>query len=77
MLAACRDMAALEGIFAAPEGAATLAALQQLIDSPARRRELAARANERALEFNTLRMASGYLALYSELIDQRRNICGS
>jgi threonine synthase len=30
MLTACRDMAALEGIFAAPEGGAGLAAIQKL-----------------------------------------------
>jgi threonine synthase len=31
MLAACRDMAALEGIFAAPEGGATVVAIQKLL----------------------------------------------
>jgi len=31
MLAACRDMAAQEGIFAAPEGGATLVAIQKLL----------------------------------------------
>jgi len=32
MLQACRDMAALEGIFAAPEGGAGLVAVQKLVD---------------------------------------------
>ena len=31
MLAACRDMASLEGIFAAPEGGATVVAIQKLL----------------------------------------------
>src|SRR5262249_10200020 len=31
MLAACRDMAALEGVFAAPEGGAGLVAIQKLV----------------------------------------------
>ena len=31
LMAACRDMARLEGIFAAPEGGAGLAAIQQLV----------------------------------------------
>jgi threonine synthase len=32
MLAACRQMAALEGIFAAPEGGATVVAIQKLLE---------------------------------------------
>jgi glycogen synthase len=58
-------------LFVPPDDAQALrAALQQLIDDPAGRARLAQRAHERALEFTTLRMASSYLALYSELMSQ-------
>lgn len=46
-------------------------ALQELIDHPDRRRELAQRAHERAMDFTTLRMAASYLALYSELLEPK------
>jgi threonine synthase len=55
MMAACRKMAALEGIFAAPEGGAGLAAIQRLV-----RRNLIRR-DEHVVLFNT---GSGYK--YSE-----------
>ena len=51
MLAACRDMAALEGIFAAPEGGAGLAAIEKLV---AAKKILP---NETVVLFNT---GSGY-----------------
>lgn len=53
--------------------------LQQLIINVPRRRALAERARERALEFTTLRMASSYLAVYSELMEQTRHahVCAS
>ena len=51
MLAACRDMAALEGIFAAPEGGAGLAATTKLIA------DHKIRADETVVLFNT---GSGY-----------------
>jgi threonine synthase len=51
MLAACRDMAALEGIFAAPEGGAGLVAIQKLVPQTKIERE------ETVVLFNT---GSGY-----------------
>ena len=51
MLAACRDMAALEGIFAAPEGGAGLVAIAKLIS------ENKIQADEKVVLFNT---GSGY-----------------
>ena len=47
MLAACRDLAALEGIFAAPEGGATIVAVQKLLA----RNEI--RPDETIVVFNT------------------------
>lgn len=47
---------------------ALAAALNRLIAEPEVRTDLADRAHNRALEFTTLRMASSYLALYSELM---------
>jgi glycosyltransferase involved in cell wall biosynthesis len=67
-------------VFVPPNDADALrSALQQLIADTPRRRELAERAHERALEFTTLRMASSYLALYSELMEQPRHahLCAS
>ena len=67
-------------IFVSPtDGNALRTALQQLIADAPRRRELAERAHERALEFTTLRMAASYLALYSELMEQPRHahVCAS
>jgi glycogen synthase len=65
-------------VFVPPNDATALRnALQQLIADAPRRRELAERAHMRALEFTTLRMASSYLALYSELIQQPKNVCVS
>jgi glycogen synthase len=62
-------------VFVPPNDAGALrAALQELIDDPTRRRELAERAHDRALEFTTLRMAASYLALYSELLEQPRHV---
>ena len=52
MLAACREMAALEGIFAAPEGGAGLVAIEKLVE---RRRRFSA--DETVVLFNT---GSGY-----------------
>jgi glycogen synthase len=49
-------------------------ALQQLIADPTRRRELAERAFERAQNFSSERMASGYLALYSDLMAQSKTL---
>ena len=51
MLAACRDMAALEGIFAAPEGGAGLVAAQKLVEQKKIQRD------ETVVLFNT---GSGY-----------------
>jgi threonine synthase len=51
MLAACRDMAALEGIFAAPEGGAGLVAAVKLVE------QKKIRADEHVVLFNT---GSGY-----------------
>src|SRR5688500_18417401 len=51
MLVACRDMAALEGIFAAPEGGAGLVATMKLVN------DKKIRADERVVLFNT---GSGY-----------------
>jgi threonine synthase len=51
MLAACRDMAALEGIFAAPEGGAGLVAIQKLVAEKKIKRD------ETVVLFNT---GSGY-----------------
>ena len=51
MLAACRDMAALEGIFAAPEGGAGLVATEKLV------KQKKIRADEAVVLFNT---GSGY-----------------
>jgi threonine synthase len=51
MLAACRDMAALEGIFAAPEGGAGLVATEKLV------KQKKIRAGETVVLFNT---GSGY-----------------
>jgi threonine synthase len=51
MLAACRDMAALEGIFAAPEGGAGLVAIQKLVEQKKIKRD------EKVVLFNT---GSGY-----------------
>jgi threonine synthase len=51
MLGACRDMAALEGIFAAPEGGAGMVAITQLV------KEEKIRADETVVLFNT---GSGY-----------------
>jgi threonine synthase len=51
MLAACRDLAALEGIFAAPEGGAGLVAIQKLVGQNKIERE------ETVVLFNT---GSGY-----------------
>jgi threonine synthase len=51
MLAACRDMAALEGIFAAPEGGAGLVAVQKLVAEKKIKRD------ETVVLFNT---GSGY-----------------
>ena len=56
MLAACRDMAALEGIFAAPEGGAGLAAIAKLVS------ENKIQADEKVVLFNT---GSGYKYLQS------------
>jgi glycosyltransferase involved in cell wall biosynthesis len=67
-------------VFVPPNDADALrTALQQLIADASRRRELAERAHDRALEFTTLRMASSYLALYSELMEQPRHarVCAS
>jgi glycosyltransferase involved in cell wall biosynthesis len=67
-------------VFVPPNNADALrGALQQLISDAPRRRELAGRAHERALEFTTLPMASSYLALYSELMEQPRHadVCAS
>lgn len=67
-------------VFVSPNDADALrTALQQLIADAPRRRELAKRAHERALEFTTLRMASSYLALYAELMEQPRHapVCAS
>lgn len=43
-------------------------ALRALIDAPGARREMAARARARALDFSPRRMARGYLSLYGELL---------
>jgi threonine synthase len=51
MMTACRDMAALEGIFAAPEGGAGLVAVRKLVD------EGKIQADETVVLFNT---GSGY-----------------
>ena len=51
MLTACRDIAALEGIFAAPEGGAGLVAVQKLVDQNKIKRD------ETVVLFNT---GSGY-----------------
>src|SRR5262245_16108302 len=51
MLAACGDMAALEGIFAAPEGGAGLVAIQKLVEQKKIKRD------EKVVLFNT---GSGY-----------------
>jgi threonine synthase len=51
MLVACRDMAALEGIFAAPEGGAGLVATTKLVN------EKKIRTDESVVLFNT---GSGY-----------------
>jgi threonine synthase len=51
MMAACRDMARLEGVFAAPEGGAGLAAVQTLVARGAIGRD------ESVVLFNT---GSGY-----------------
>jgi threonine synthase len=51
MLSACRDMARLEGLFAAPEGGAGLAAIEKLVQ------EKKIRAGETVVLFNT---GSGY-----------------
>jgi threonine synthase len=51
MLAACRDMAALEGVFAAPEGGAGLVAVQKLLEQNKIKRD------ETVVLFNT---GSGY-----------------
>jgi threonine synthase len=51
MLAACRDMAALEGIFAAPEGGAGLAAVRKLVE------QKKIQSDETVVLFNT---GSGY-----------------
>jgi glycosyltransferase involved in cell wall biosynthesis len=65
-------------VFVAPTDAEALGtALQQLIADAPRRRELAERAHQRAMEFTTLRMASSYLALYSELMEAARHVCAS
>jgi glycogen synthase len=67
-------------VFVPPNDADALrTALQKLIADAPRRRELAERAHDRALEFTTLRMASSCLALYSELMEQPRHahVCAS
>ena len=51
MMTACRDMAALEGIFAAPEGGAGLVAVKKLVDGGK------IQADETVVVFNT---GSGY-----------------
>jgi threonine synthase len=51
MLAACRDMAALEGVFAAPEGGAGLVAIEKLVEQKKIQRD------ETVVLFNT---GSGY-----------------
>jgi threonine synthase len=56
MMAACRDMAALEGIFAAPEGGAGLAATSTLVN------DKKIQAGETVVLFNT---GSGYKYLES------------
>jgi threonine synthase len=55
MLAACREMAALEGIFAAPEGGAGMVAIEKLVSTKRIERD------ESVVLFNT---GSGYK--YSE-----------
>jgi glycogen synthase len=56
-------------IFVPPDDTnALVAALNRLSAEPAGLREMAERAHNRALEFTTLRTASAYLALYSELM---------
>jgi glycogen synthase len=65
-------------LFIPPKDAEGLrSGLQKLMGDPAGRRELAGRGHQRAQEFTALRMASGYLALYSELIEQPRHLCAS
>ena len=56
MLKACRDMAALEGIFAAPEGGAGLVAIEKLV------KDRKIQADETVVLFNT---GSGYKYLES------------
>jgi glycosyltransferase involved in cell wall biosynthesis len=54
------------------DDAALLAAVWRLVDSPARRAELAERAAVRARRFTPQRMACGYLAAYREAAAQHR-----
>lgn len=56
-------------IFVPPNDANGLAtALNTLVADPEQLQKMAHRAHERALEFTALRMASSYLAVYSELL---------
>lgn len=50
--------------------------LLRLIQNEAERREMARRARERALEFNSERMAQNYFTAYSELLGQYQPIRG-
>jgi glycogen synthase len=49
--------------------------LLALIDDPQRRKEMAQRAHERALEFTSARMAQDYFAVYEELLQEEFARC--
>ncbi len=62
-------------LFVRPDDAEALAsALQMLIADPARRQELAARAQTRAERYSLDRMAAGYLAIYSEFVRPEQEV---
>jgi glycosyltransferase involved in cell wall biosynthesis len=65
---ALREIWRETAVYVNPDDPKALATeLNRLIAEPERRADLADRAHNRALEFTTFRMASSYLALYSEL----------
>jgi glycogen(starch) synthase len=70
-----REVWADAAIYVAPDEAGALReALETIIAAPAMRLGMARRARERALSFTGLRMASEYLATYTQLVGASRGV---